>query len=149
MNSKLLQSLIRQNTHFVLANAGGISQLESLQPSPGGANLFNWILGHLCFWRNSLLPMAGLTPVWAEDEGAHYRGHPEERRPLDFDPSDAFDIGRLTIDFHTMQKRLDEWSASASELVLPEHFINMLLHEAYHAGQLGILRRALNKDGVI
>ncbi len=149
MTSKSLQSLIRQNTHYVLANAGGISQDESLRTSPGGANPFNWIVGHLCFWRSSLLSMSGLEPLWAEDEGASYRGHPEERRPLDFDPTSALPISRLTADFQAMHKRLEEWTESASDLDLPDHFLNLLLHEAYHAGQLGVLRRAIGRDGVI
>jgi hypothetical protein len=147
--NEVVRSLMGQNSYYVFANAEGIGQQESLGDSPGGANSFNWILGHLVYWRNMLLRMAGLDPVWGEGEGEQYRGHPGERKPIDFDPGEALEIEQLTADLRQMQERLDGWLADDDERELPDKFLNLLLHEAYHAGQLGLLRRAFGRDGAI
>jgi hypothetical protein len=106
-------------------------------------------MGHIAYWRNEILKMAELEPVWTGDKGAHYRGNPEKRMPLTFDAATAADINELAADFQMMQERLVAWAGKNGNGDQPDHLVNLLLHEAYHAGQLGIIRRSLGKEGAI
>lgn len=96
-----------------------------------------------------MLTMAGLETVWADDQVQQYRGNPGERMQLEFNPKEAIEIDRLISDFEHMQNLLLPWASKVSASDIPEGFLNLLLHEAYHAGQLGILRRSLGREGAV
>jgi len=123
-------------TYFTIdENTRGITREQSLvAPSPGG-NCLNWVLGHIVATRVPVLALAGAEPVWTAADAAIYR---RGAAPLDAE--------RIT----------PEALAAPGSPAVPGGLqpVGMQLgilnfHEAYHAGQLGILRRLLGLPGVI
>ncbi|HEX5715990.1 MAG TPA: DinB family protein [Thermoanaerobaculia bacterium] len=145
----------------VRVNVDGLSQEESLiQPSPGG-NCLNWVVGHLACIYNKVLPMVGQEPVM--DAGAlkrYDRGAPPIR-----DAAEALELRDLLAAFDKATERVVAGLASLSPEALdqkvpespsgnPNETVRSLLstiffHQAYHAGQTGILRRIAGKEGAI
>jgi uncharacterized damage-inducible protein DinB len=144
---------------FVLkANLEGITQAESLiQPSPAG-NCVNWVLGHLVATRSNLLRMLGGEPFWDEATCARYDRNAEPLR----DAKDARPIDEIRAGLETTAQRLraaaggltpEQLAAKApmSPTGNPEETIGSLLtvfgfHDAYHAGQTGLLRRIVGQQ---
>lgn len=145
----------------VQLNVDGVSQEESLiQPSPGG-NCLNWVVGHLACIYNQVLPLLGQEPL--EDAAAlkrYDRGAPPIR-----DAAEALELRDLMAAFEKATDRVDAGLAGLSAEALdrkapfspgnnPDETIRTLLstfffHQAYHAGQTGILRRIAGKEGAI
>jgi uncharacterized damage-inducible protein DinB len=159
MTSEALAKLYSYNHFVVNKNTEGVSQEESLhQPRPAG-NCLNWVVGHLVAHRNIILGLVGEPPVWNEEEAAPYaRGS----APL-ADPARAHPLPQLLADFNHSQERLLKrlGQMSESDLAAPvgekaeadktlgSQLAFFQFHEAYHAGQLGILRRLAGKEGAI
>jgi uncharacterized damage-inducible protein DinB len=149
-------------THQVVrANLAGLTHEDSLvQPQPGG-NRLNWVLGHLLSVYNELLPLLNQKPVMAEGTLKRYaRGAP----PLT-DPREALDFQQLITAWNQAIERVDAGLAELPPEVLDRSMANspsgnpdetirslittVMFHQAYHAGQTGVLRRVAGKDGAI
>lgn len=143
------------------ANTEGVSHQESLlQPREAG-NCINWVAGHLVLAYDRFLGALGSTPALDGAEGAPY-GRGSE--PLT-DPAQAKDFGELRAAFETAHGRMMELVEQLDEERLaepapyspgssPEETVGSLLtllafHQAYHVGQLGLLRRLAGKEGAI
>lgn len=142
-------------------NVEGVSQEESLiQPSPGG-NCLNWVVGHLTCIYNKMLPMLGQERVMEEGVLKRYdRGAPPMR-----DAAEALELRDLLAAFEKASERVDAGLAGLTSDILdqkapnspsgnPDETVRTLLntvcfHQAYHAGQTGILRRIAGKEGAI
>jgi uncharacterized damage-inducible protein DinB len=141
------------------ANVDGITQEESLiQPHPGG-NCLNWVVGHLACIYNTILPLLGQEQV-KTDLQRYDRGTP----PIQ-DPAEAKDLGELMSAWDEAVKRFDAGLVNLTPEALdqpspvnPEpgrtETIRSILsvicfHQAYHAGQTGVLRRLAGKEGAI
>lgn len=147
--------------HVVRTNLDGVTQEESLiQPQPGG-NCLNWVLGHLLCIYGKVLPMLGQEPVMAEEALKRYdRGS----SPL-VDPADALEFQELRAAWDETAKRIDAGLAGLTPEILdrpvprspsgnPNETVRslvatILFHQAYHAGQTGVLRRITGKEGAI
>lgn len=145
----------------VRLNVDGVSQEESLiQPSPGG-NCLNWVVGHLACIYNKMLPLLGQEPVADEATLKRYdRGAPPVR-----DAAEAQELRELMDVFEKATDRVDAGLAGLAPEALdrkapfspgddPNETVRSLLstvffHQAYHAGQTGILRRIAGKEGAI
>lgn len=145
----------------VQINVDGITQEESLiQPQPGG-NCLNWVVGHLVSIYETALPVVGQEPVRGKEALKRYaRGS----APVQ-DASEAMDLQELLTLWDEASKRFDAGLANLTAEVLdqpapfspgknPNETVRTLLcavlfHQAYHAGQLGLLRRAAGKEGAI
>jgi hypothetical protein len=150
------------NTRTVVRLAtDGLTQAESLlQPEPHG-NCANWVLGHLVSVYNHVLPMLGEEMVLPESRLARY----ERGTAPDLDATEAVDIAELLAAFDKCCDRIDPGLARLSGETLakpaplsptdnPDETIGSLLstvcwHQAYHVGQLGLLRRIFGKKGAI
>jgi len=132
---------------IVSLNTEGITDGESMIFPNGDANCMNWILGHLIYIRNAFLSILGEEAVWDGEKFSCYnRGeNPLERQ------SEFITFEELKSYFQESQNRLE------NALTTIEHFnpdtINdiatLSLHEIYHGGQFGYLRRILGKSGAI
>lgn len=149
-------------THFVLkANSEGLSHEESCRkPSPAG-NCMNWVLGHVMASRNGILKVLGAEPVFSEEHAERYR---RGSAPIG-DAAEAVPFETMLADLDASQPRILEAldRFDLSRLGEPSPFsptnneketIGSLLavlafHEAYHAGQTGVIRRTVGKMGVI
>ena len=128
-------------------NIDGISHEESMVFPNVEANCINWIFGHLIFVRNPLLEMLGEKPVWKDSDFAFYQ---RGVKPLDH-VEKFLEFDHLKIYFEESQTRLQ--SAFEKQKDVPAEkmsdFAALSLHEIYHSGQLGYVRRLLGKEGAI
>lgn len=136
-----------------------LSQEESLFQPPGGGNCVNWLLGHVVVSRNEMLELLGLEPVWGQEERSRYaQGSP----PITGPGPGVLEIGRLLDDYEATQRPLLEAVAAATdeELALQVPWFGgsldksgvlggYLFHEAYHLGQIGMVRRLLGRSSAV
>ena len=145
----------------VQINVDGVTQAESLvQPQPAG-NCLNWVVGHLVAIYHNVLPLLGQQPVLDATVLKRYdRGSAPLRNG-----ADALDISELMKAWDECCMRVDAGLASLSDETLaepalrsptnnPDETIGSLLstvcwHQAYHSGQLGVIRRIVGKPGAI
>ena len=152
----ILRFLYDFNHVAITRNCEGLVHNETLiRPVPKG-NCANWVLGHIVHNRSFILTLVKQQPLWGEGEGDMYA---RESKPLE--PGDALPLPRLLADLEETQARLRRGleALAPEELDLKHeegasrprgaqlHFLHF--HEAYHAGQLGLLRRMAGKDGAI
>ena len=123
------------------------------QPEPLG-NCANWILGHIIANRNTIMKLVGENPIWNGEESHPYRRGSE---PLTDDTS-AIPLDRMLTDLRASQEKLSsiltkmsakQLEAIVEDVTLYDYLGALQFHEAYHAGQLGILRRLIGKPGAI
>jgi uncharacterized damage-inducible protein DinB len=155
--------LIRHQTHIthqvIRLNIADVTQEESLIQPPAG-NCLNWVLGHILATYCSALALVGQEPVMDKETLKRYdRGAP----PLQ-DPAEALDIKDLTTALDEAVQRFETGLSNLTPEALdrpapspsknPNETVRSLLstiafHQAYHAGQLGVLRRISGKEGAI
>jgi uncharacterized damage-inducible protein DinB len=156
--------LWRQQTRItrdvVGINVAGLTHQDSLvQPSPAG-NRLNWVLGHLLWAYNGILPLLNQEPVMDQESLKRYaRGAPPIR-----DDSEALDFQNLLNAWTEVVERFEAGLAGITPDLLdrpadsptddPDETVRTLLttvmfHQAYHAGQTAVLRRIAGKEGAI
>ncbi|HUP60095.1 MAG TPA: DinB family protein [Thermoanaerobaculia bacterium] len=150
---------LRMNQWIATANLEGITHEESLVRAVPGGNHINWILGHVVATRCAVLPALRQESVWSEERTQLYRKNQELRENPNYLPLD--EVSRA---FHASQERLLEGIAALTDedLAAPAPFspgggsdtlgsllMKIAVHEAYHLGQTGILRRVVGKPGAI
>jgi hypothetical protein len=158
---EMLRHQARMAHHVVRLNAEGVSHEDSLiQPSPAG-NCFNWVVGHLLAIYHHVLPLVGQELVMPKNVLKRYdRGSPPIR-----DAAEAIQFSELMSAWDECSHRFETGLASISPEMLaapapaspnndPNETVGSLLstiswHQAYHAGQTGILRRTAGKEGAI
>jgi hypothetical protein len=155
MSDPSLQKMLEFTRRVVHLHVDDITHDESLiQPEPGG-NCLNWVLGHIIATRNLELQKLHQAPLWNEETAAPYRqGSKGIRRgatgvqPLanllaDFDRSN--DI--LSAKFTALTDA--EAAAPLGAGTVRDSLVFFRMHEAYHAGQISLLRRLIGKPGAI
>lgn len=142
----------------VTENTEGLSNEEGLTGPPAGGNCANWVLGHILAARNRAFPLLGLEPFWdAERQQRYDRGSPPvtaASAAVPF-PDLVRTFGRTQEQLRGALQRVDA-AALAARLPQPDSILGetvgsalvaLSFHEAYHAGQLAILRRLVGKEG--
>ena len=135
----------------IARNVAGLTHADSLAPAAGGGNTANWILGHVVNVHNGVMRVIGAPPVWKSEQ--------LERARFDHPINEASDA----IDWDTLVERFNESRAAclgalaalsdeALEEKMPDPFGRdstrggllgtLAVHQCYHAGQLGMARRA-------
>jgi hypothetical protein len=145
----------------VQLNVDGLTQSDSLiQPSPAG-NCLNWVAGHLLCVYENVLPLLGQKPVMDAGTLKHYdRGSAPIKRA-----ADAMELSQIMTAWDEASERIDTGLAGLTSEALeapapfspggdPNETVRSLLttilfHQAYHAGQIGMLRRMAGKNGAI
>lgn len=132
--------------HFQL-NLQGITHEESLiAPEKGGACI-NWVVGHIVLCRDEIHELIGIPGICEKiyydkfDEGSDGR---VIKNPIELDKMAAlYDKSQNTM-VETLQNL--DLSTDAEKL---RKLTFYSFHEAYHIGQIGILRRVLGKESAI
>lgn len=143
------------NHHALHVNLKGVTNEQALiQPRPSG-NCMNWVVGHIVASRNGVLAALGEEPIWPKEEAKTYARHSapitaaEAAKPLD----------AIVGDFDRAQERIQAGLARATDADLAKpfgdgdtvagwlHFLQF--HEAYHIGQVALLRRIAGHEGAI
>jgi DinB superfamily len=135
------------------ANLTGFDDSNALL-TPHGGNSASWLLSHAIGTRQAVILFSGGTPLWDETRlGRWGRVSP----PLT-DPDEAIPFTQLLSDLERSQPLLLEALQAFTEDrvnfetpmgTLGQLTSHLAIHEAYHAGQLGLLRRALGMAGAI
>ena len=153
-----LNMLFGINYSVLKKNLDGVTHEESLIQPEGGGNCLNWVLGHIVATRDNVMELLNQEPVWSKEiAGIYQRGS----APLG-DGSHAQPLEKIVSDLDRSQDRLfaglatvsePELSAPSPDRSIAETVGEMLFvlqfHEAYHAGQAGLLRRIAGHEGAI
>lgn len=135
------------NNDVISKNIAGISNEEAMIFPDNNANPANWILGHLIFIRNAMIQVLGGDKVWEDEEFSFY-----DRGEIPLQKKEKFiEFETLKSYFKDTENELNRIFRSL-EKIEPEtinDLAGLMLHEIYHAGQLGYLRRILGKEGAI
>jgi len=136
-------------------NIDDISDEESLiVPQPAG-NCMNWILGHIILSRNSMLKSLGQEELRIQTKFEHY----ERGAASETDSQNLTSFEQLKNDFRSINERflsvlndipLEKFNqVSHTNKTLADDLAFLYFHEAYHAGQIGLIRRLLGRKGAI
>ncbi len=159
MDPKTLQYQFGLARYVTEQNIESVAHEDSLvQPQKGG-NCMNWTLGHIVRSRIVQLQLLGKPSPYALEDYAAYDLAPVTG------PSHAKNRDTLVEHFRALQQPIDDGLAEVSDDALaakapfsptnnPDETIGSLLaglsfHEAYHAGQIALLRRIVGKQGAI
>jgi uncharacterized damage-inducible protein DinB len=148
--------------HFAARkNVADVSHEESLRAPAGGGNSMNWILGHVVYSRSAIARALGGDVLLPKEQAQVYeRGAAAltgESAVLPFSELLAL-YDRYQEDHLARLARIDG-AALAREVPglfrpeVPEPvgvlLSSLVFHEAYHVGQLGLVRRSIGKPGAI
>jgi uncharacterized damage-inducible protein DinB len=142
----------------IARNVDGLTQAESLQPAAGGGNTANWILGHLVNVQNVVMKLVGAPPVWDSPQLERARFDHRIR-----DAAEAIDWDTLVARFNASHEACLAGLRSLGDEALAEKMPDafgrpstragvlgvLVVHQCYHAGQLGMTRRAAGKKAAI
>lgn len=94
-----------------------------------------------------MIKILGGTPVWKEDENKFYAQY---AKPLEH-KDELLPFEELRSALKKSQEELDSAIKKTEKLDEKnlEDLAGLMLHEIYHAGQFGYLRRILGKEGKI
>jgi len=154
MSVTTLSRMYGINQHALHVNVKGVTNEEAWFQPPSG-NCMNWVVGHIVASRNGVLAALGEQPIWPKEEAKTYARHsapitaPGTGKPLD----------QMLGDFDRAQERIQAALGRLTEADLAKpfgdddtvggwlHFLQF--HEAYHIGQVALLRRIVGHEGAI
>jgi uncharacterized damage-inducible protein DinB len=161
-SSGLIDAVVNQLSicqRAVHRNVDGVSQQESTLRPEAGCNSANWVVGHIVSARSSILRALGEEKIFPDEQVAMYRrgsdGSVEHGVPLAdlleaLDRSQPILLARLQRATEAELNAKSPMSSPAGpDATLGAAVAAMAFHEAYHVGQLGVLRRLMGKPGAI
>ena len=152
---RLWRTAFGNNVRLLELNGAGLTpELAARRPAEGVASAA-WILGHLVSSRRGILRMVGGTPTEDAAWEQHYaRGGAGASAHLPWD--------ELVAAFQSVGQALQETILAVEDWDRPtrnpvagkdqplEQVLSLLfMHECYHLGQLGLIRKLLRLPGVI
>jgi uncharacterized damage-inducible protein DinB len=153
MSAQGLKRLFELNHYAIGANVRDLTHEQSLLQPGSAGNCANWVVGHIVTNRGYILEMIGEKPVW--DEAAT---QPYQRGSGPLAKTAAKPFPEILEALDRSQERLmaglarlsdKDLGAPESKDTLGGKLAFFQFHEAYHAGQLGLLRRVAGKEGAI
>jgi hypothetical protein len=153
MNPGTFVHLFNLTDYCVKINTEGFTEADSLV-QPSGGNCCNWVLGHIVASRNGILRLLGESPIWSDQEIELYkRGSAAIKAG-----SAACSHEKMLADFQRSQEQIqsalkrmspEDLSRVDGDGTVGQKLATLHFHEAYHVGQLGLLRRIAGKEGAI
>ena len=148
-------------THGVFhMNLKDVDEAQALLQPPAG-NCINWVAGHLMATRCGMLELLGKASPWEKDLRELYKRGSD---PI-VEADGAHPLAEIVAAFTAAQPELLGALAGASKSRLEGPapmstrgrddetvgglLTGLVFHEAYHTGQLGLLRRFVGLDGAI
>lgn len=146
MNNFELISIFDSSHEVINMSVNDISHEESLVSPPAGGNSINWVLGHMIFHRDVTREILGLEKLYGGSLEQYARGSGQ------LQPAKAIEFSRLIEMYNSGHKALTE-KLKNTDLIPDaekrETVTTLAFHEAYHVGQVCILRRVIGKEGAI
>jgi uncharacterized damage-inducible protein DinB len=152
---KLWRTAFGNNVRMLELNGAGLTpELAAKRPASGVASAA-WIVGHLVMTRQRILKMLGTglpeDPIWGQ---TYARGGPGARAHLEWaELVEAF--GATDLPLKEAFQALTDWDRSTlnpavgSEQPLEQVLTFLYMHECYHLGQIGIIRKLHGLPGAI
>ena len=154
MNTDLLIKQFEFTQCGMQANLQGFTHEDSMKPPRPAGNCLNWLLGHIVCCRRDIMRLVEKPWPWDKEKYARYgNGSP----PLT-DDAPALPLETIIQDFNSTQEAiiagLQKISTDWLQTALGNETVGSMLaglqfHEAYHVGQLGLLRRLAGKKGAM
>lgn len=153
MNTESLKHMFGLNHYVIGVNARDLSHQESLAcPEPGG-NCANWVLGHIVATRGAVLSLLGEKHIWEQDVVDRYKRGSKPITPSTAKPMpeifEALDRSQERLVAGLSRLKNEDLAKPAGDETVGKQLATLQFHEAYHSGQLGILRRVAGKAGAI
>lgn len=146
MNEEI-KTVFNFNGFVLKKNLEDITHEESLKSPDAGGNCINWIVGHIIVTRDSLNEELGMERLCDDRITELYV---QGSKPISHD--NAEDLSNLLKLFNESQEKLMKAFNEKNlkdEIEKSKSAAGFGFHEAYHVGQLGILRRVIGKAGAI
>lgn len=149
--------ILERNQKVINEQSKNLTHADSLLQLPFRSNCFNWVLGHIVVYRDKMLTILKEPPVLGDRE---LEGYKRGSKPLSAG-QDVVDLARLLASSRENAKRLSGAIRDVSKESLAEIYDEeggntvqdwlefLIWHEAYHLGQLEILRQLAGKDDAI
>ena len=147
----LLLTMYTKTHHLIRLQSAGFTHKESLVEFPFGGNSLNWTLGHIVATRHNLIAMfEDNDPQWYEP----MRRYVYQSAPITPESTDAVQLADIYTAFDAAQERfvailsdltIDDLERKVDHRTAGEKLAYYNFHEAYHAGQIELLRNLLNK----
>jgi hypothetical protein len=154
MNGDTLAKLYSLNAMTIENNLEGFTEQDAMYQPDSGGNCANWILGHIVATRSQIMENLNQPPFWNEEQIQPYlRGS----APIT-DAESVIPLSKMLDDFKTNHEKFlamlkqmteDELKIPINGDTMYERLAFLQFHEAYHAGQLGLIRRLVGKSGAI
>ncbi len=132
-------------------NIAGITHQESMIQVHEGTSTINWIMGHLVLVRDEVLKLLNeevlCDEVCREIYGAGTPGMVDINAAIDL--PDLVNAFQHSQDVITQKLQLFEKEAPKNIDDLMVQMAGYGFHDAYHMGQLGYIRRLLNKPSLL
>ena len=130
-------------------NLAGMSDPQGAARPAADHNNALWVAGHITYWRSQIVAMLGGEPVWAEGEAEVFKGMKRASPPA----TDGWTLRQVMSAYDQATERLySALGTGAPPAEGGEQLVgglgSLALHEAYHVGQLGTLRRLAGLAGV-
>ncbi len=126
-------------------NIENITREESMIFPEAGGNCINWMLGHILDYRNRMLAILNQEPIWNKETIICYK-----RGTNAAAEKDNFLQWQQLLNYLSHTQTLILKTLKEAEINEPDKiksFAQLLAHESYHTGQIGLLRRVLGKEG--
>jgi len=157
MDTDVLLQQLQMVDYVLKANAGDLSHEESLVQPKADGNCLNYVLGHMVAIRCHFLRGFGASAPWTSEEGAVY----DRNAPPLTDPAKARPLSEIWAALEQTTQGMTEviskftpaqlaQKAPFSPVDNPDETVGSLasafvFHDAYHAGQTGLLRRVVGR----
>jgi uncharacterized damage-inducible protein DinB len=155
MITKALTLQVNMCNRALQVNLAGFTEEEALQQPVGGGNCVNWVVGHILASREPILKLVKQQRVVTEEfENRYKRGS----QPVTGAAEDTASLASMKKDLKLSEQRIQEGLAALTahdlneqmgEKTRAEELAFLQFHEAYHVGQVGMLRRMVGKEGAI
>ncbi|CAN5469236.1 hypothetical protein BH10CHL1_BH10CHL1_46220 [soil metagenome] len=155
LSADQLTAEFARNVWVIHRHTDDVTQAESLIQPPFQHNCLNWVLGHIVQSRDDLLKLLGASPVLDEAEADRYQRGAEAVTAA---TRTVVDFARLRQVLDEQQQRLavafansaaDVMSRKVGDNTFGETIRVLYFHEAYHTGQIDILRQVAGKNDTI
>jgi len=152
ISQPLLKNLYEESYALVKQQIEGVEHQDSIYQPAYGGNCLNWILGHIIVARCNFMMLLDIPSIWDMAQCLRYIPGSEPITGV----KDAILFETLCVDFDKTQEQLlmaldqvsrEKLQETSGEKTIGEHLALYNSHEAYHAGQLELLRQILdNRD---
>lgn len=146
-----LIAMYARNLAFIKDLTAGLTHADSLAQPPVPGNCINWVVGHILAYRNRALKILGQPPAFDEVTAARYT---RDSKPVLGDEPGIGILEDMLQALGESQKQIavamkalgpddvqTTWTFGQNTMNTAEWMLFLLRHEAYHTGNLELLRQ--------